>query len=269
MQARLIEAEEAVATCMIEAGFSYSIPVIGVQAPQETSIDFVAHSAAWIEKYGLGITTRYFSQSEVGDGLIGAPDTTLEAAEPPAENSPDDQPEMSETERIAYDVALEGAGNSDGCSTKRDDAFSASASTQSFYETFGDRLADINERARSDQRWIDFENAVFACMAQHGIDWRLAQRPQERFSVDLEDIALSIVAANPTPPEPGEPVIIADEDRRRLAQLQTEEIETAQLLADCGGGRVQEEFVLQSIRNELEREFLETHAAELSSFSAE
>ena len=72
------EAEETIAVCMRELGWEY-IPVDQSQFTgdfNDAGPDGLEYgSAEWVAKYGLGITTQAFSQSEVGPDLVGFDDS--------------------------------------------------------------------------------------------------------------------------------------------------------------------------------------------------
>ncbi len=72
--------EEVIAACMREEGFEYQ-PVDQSQfmmfgGPGEGELPWF--SPEWVEKYGFGISTQTFPQSEVGPDLVGYDDSQFE-----------------------------------------------------------------------------------------------------------------------------------------------------------------------------------------------
>ena len=104
------EAERLTATCMREQGFEYT--------PQDVDNgsffggigdDLPYFSDEWVEKYGFGITTQSFPQSQVGD-LVGYNDERgiLNGSEIPQDPNQEYLETLSEGEREAYEAALWG-----------------------------------------------------------------------------------------------------------------------------------------------------------------
>lgn len=290
------ERQEIIAECMKEQGFEY-VPV-----DMSDVIDFGGDgeeewgSDEWVAKWGFGITTQRYSQAQVGDNLLGFDDSFMTDD---FDNDPNNAivEALSPAEQEAYYEALYGGDDSfpafdeslsdeeieaqmedftfepQGC---EGEGYEADQTTR-FYMDFSDDLQAMEERMQADPRVTAKQQEIADCVAEKGQSYTKMEDVYEYFDEKLqaidsqlsypgedlgeEDFAqmseAEIEEMFNNPPE------LSDEAKATLAELQTEEIELATVVNECGGG-FQNEFELYSeIRVEYEREFLEEHADEL------
>lgn len=296
------EAQEKIVLCMREEGFEY--------IPEDNSqfIDFSAEdeeipyfSSAWIDKYGFGITTQRFAQSDVGPDLIGYDDSKFsdEAMEEFVDPNQEYLDSLSEGEQEAYYEALwgnepeipEGATEAEmqeiyqnhepeGC---QNDAYEElwGGGQDSFYQEFADDLEALYERVEGDQRVIDYRAEVTTCVADKGFEYSDMESLYESFELKMEDIGGGsfmedpLTAAGLDPAEMTDEEIdafyrewdsLSDEDLVLLAELQAEELELARIVVDCDGGYLNEQKVLSDVRVEYEELFLEENKDRLAAF---
>ena len=294
------EAEESIATCMRAQGFEYT-PV-----DQSTSMTFgidseelAYFSDEWVAKYGFGISTQRFAQSEVGPNLVGFDDSAgaMEAEEFVDPNQPYVD-SLSQPEQDAYYEALYGTQpdipvdateeemneiyanfEPTGCQAESQSDFFAGPEQQ-FYEQFGTELEAIYERVESDQRVIDYRAEVTACAAEAGFTYTTMGDLYSQFEDKLTGVGPNwesdpLVDAGLDPLQMTDEEInefyqslnvLDDADRATLAEVQTEEVALAQAVIGCGGGWLNEEVILGDVRVELEQEFLDVNRDRLAEF---
>ncbi len=214
------EAEEAVAVCMRELGWEYT-PVDnsqffgGFDPFGEDGLEY--GSDAWVEKYGFGITTQAFGQSQVGPDLIGYDDSQMMDFEEQEQNDPNfeyveslspaeqeayysdlygQQPEFDETLTEEEQEAFWQDYEPTGCQAEAWDDIGFGGAEQEFYEEFGDQLDDLYERVNADPRVIAVQTELTDCMADagHNLDpsmdlWQQAYEMFEDEMQPLYDIA--------------------------------------------------------------------------------
>lgn len=297
-------AEEKIAQCMREEGFEYT-PV-----DQSSFISFSEGedglpwgSREWAEKYGFGITTQRFSQSEVGPDLLGWDDTEMQEFDEQTDPNQAYVESLSQVERDAYYEALYGnepelpidATEADyeeayenweptGCQAEAwgDEGFFGGPE-QAFYEEFGDDIDDLYERLEADPRVAEHKSKVAACMAEKGLDYSgdmeelynyfedkmtgigpdYSQDPFEAAGLDPETMTEEEIDAFY---EEAFNVELSDADKETLGALQAEEIELATAVWDCDGSDLQLEILFSEIRVEYENEFLAENADRLGEF---
>lgn len=297
------QAQQIIAECMIDKGFEYQ-PIV-----QNSSISFGPggedipyFSDEWVDKYGFGISTQRFPQSSVGD-LVGYPDERFDQPVEFEDPNREYLESLSDGEREAYQLAMNGeppdfdAMEEDenfffepgGC---QGEAFEQAYSRgpgggMAFYQTFGDDLQAMEERARSDPRVIEYNNKVAECVADTGEVWVDQESLYERFEARLSELQPRgfgpgggdpFEAAGVDPEEMSEREMndffrelerIDPADLPKLAALQEEEIALARTVVDCDGGPLNEAFFLRDIRIEYEQEFIDNNAEALAEFSDE
>ncbi|MCP4083432.1 MAG: hypothetical protein GY745_00020 [Actinomycetia bacterium] len=206
--------EETTAACMREQGFEYT-PVDSSQfmsfgGPGEEELPYF--SPEWVEKYGFGISTQMFPQSEVGPDLVGYDDSQFgdEGFEEEFQDPNSEYVEsLSEAERVAYYEALHGDSPdiTEGASDEEIDAFFqdwqptgcqneayensdmfGGGDVGRFYEEFGDEFEAIDERVEADQRVRDYRDEVNACLAEDGLEYTGMQDVYEQFESRLNGI---------------------------------------------------------------------------------
>ena len=207
------EAEEAVAVCMRELGWEYT-PV-----DQSQFLDFSTDGLAgpdglefgsdeWVAKYGLGITTQAFAQSEVGPDLVGFDDSKFEESDSsivdpneeyvsslgPAEQEAyfadlhGDFPEFDETLTEEEQNAVFDDFEPTGCQAEAfgdGGVFGSEAQTE-FFETFGDDLDDLYTRVESDPRIVAEQGQLVDCLAGSGHTISADEDPWFQFSEMFE-----------------------------------------------------------------------------------
>lgn len=297
------EAQEQIVLCMREQGFEY--------VPQDNSqfISFAGEdeelayfSSAWIDKYGFGITTQRFAQSDVGPDLVGYDDAGFsdEAMEDSVDPNEAYLEALSEGEQEAYYEALwgtepeipEGATDAemdeaysnwepDGCQSEAYEEMWG-GNLNDFYSEFNDDLDALYELLETDQRVINYRAEVSVCVADKGFEYTNMEELYERFETEMQDIGGGMGAMfDPFEDEEIDPEqmsedeldefyremsALSDEDKAALAVLQAEEIALARVVVDCGGGELNEWQALDSVRIEYEEQFLVDNADRLADY---
>jgi len=294
-----LEFERATAECMAEKGFEYTsrdpAQTIFVTSSED---EFERGSTAWTNKYGFGITTRWFPQSMVGD-LVGRADAGFTQPDVDFVDPNQEYVEgLSEGERDAYYEALQGPSpefgpegpdedfvfEPQGCQseafrngTERD------SNVQRFNQAFGDDVSALYERVEADSRMVAFQTEVSACVAEAGMEWTGSDDLYGRFQsrmLELQPDASSeqaiFEAAGLDPETMSErelDAFVADmkqltpEKLSILAELQAEEIALAKRVDACGGSQLQEQVIRNQIQVEYEQEFLNQNADALAEFA--
>jgi len=257
--------------CMAKAGFEYT-PSGGRNnvffGPGTDELPYF--SDEWVEKFGFGISTQRFPQSMVGE-LVGL-ESDDEGNVDPNEEYIDS---LSTGEREAFYDALTGsppdfgsAGpdpntvyQQGGCvETSFDQAFADGPGRDivALYDTFGDELDAIERRTRADPRLIDFSDRVSACVSATGLLWIDLQEFNRRMEKDLNSVMSRALSGDAFEAASSDPDLELDDSQMaRLAEIQAEEVELAKVVADCGGGPLNEQVVLSEVRADYERQFLD------------
>ncbi len=298
------EAQEQIVLCMREQGFEY-VPEDNSQFMTfaEEDEELAYFSSAWVDKYGFGITTQRFAQSEVGPDLVGYDDSGFsdEAMEDYVDPNQEYVEALSEGEQEAYYEALWGTEpeisedatdaemeeayenwEPDGCQSEAYEEMWGGAQTD-FYSDFGDELDALYEQLETDQRVIDYRAEVSACVADKGFEYTNMEDLYERFETEMNNIGggMGGFASDPfedsglDPEQMSEEEIdaffrdmaaLSDEDKAALAEIQADEIALARVVVDCGGGDLNEWQALDSIRIEYEEQFLIDNADRLADY---
>lgn len=292
------EAGRKTAQCMLEEGFEYTpIDTGSIVSFGPGSDDLPYYSEEWVAKYGFGVSTQRFPQSMVGPDLVGMPD-------PPFSEGPSrlDDPNqayvesLSEAEREVYYATLYGEGPDfgpdadeadfesyvpSGCMNSSFEEIFSGGSQMRFYETFGSDIEALYERAEADPRVVRYRNRVSDCVGEAGFVWGPDDRPYERFEADLGQMgpggfgSVEMRLSESEFDEMSESErdeflrvvnVLSDEDKAKLAEIQAEEIELAQVVVGCDGGELNEQFFLSAIRAEYEQAFLDENADRLEEF---
>lgn len=297
--------QELIAECMRVQGFEYT--------PQDPS-DFISFSdedglewgsEEWTAKWGFGITTQRFSQSQVGPDLLGFDDSSFEEEAMFEDPNQDYIDSLSEQEQQAYYEAL--YGKEEGFPAFADDSLSeeemeaelenfdwepqgcegeawADDDANSFYREFEDELQDMYERMQADSRVEEMEREVRECVTGKGHDFIDIENIYERFETELQEIDADIGYEDFGPSEEEmasmseaeleemfrTPIMpeLSEQARTKLGELQAEELALAEAVNECGGGFEAQRERMAEIQAEYEREFLETYADELEPFRA-
>lgn len=299
------QVQQMTAECMIEKGFQYTPQQQGSTiffgGPGGDELPYF--SDEWVAKYGFGISTQRFSQSSVGD-LVGYPDEEFNG---PDEAFTDPNMEYLETlspgEQEAYQEALWGQPpDFDGADPDESFMFEPSGCQgdamtsvfeqgpgggEAFYNAFGDELDAMEERAEADPRYVEFNDEVTSCVSEAGMTWIDQEELYERFESRLSAIQPSgfgpgsgdpLEAAGLDPEEMSDREIdeffrdlnrLDPADLDELAAIQAEEIALAEVVIGCGGGPLNEQWVLGEVRAEYEQKFLDENADALAEFKSE
>ncbi len=124
----------------------------------------------------------------------------------------------------------------------------------------------------------DYRDEVSACVAEDGLEYTTMEDLYEEFESTMQDLQMGFMGdpfeGTGLDPEQmtneeidaffSEMNLLSDEDREYLAEVQAEELELAKAVVDCGGGPLNEQFVLGAIRVEYEQELLDANADRLS-----
>lgn len=299
--------EEAVAACMRAEGFEYT--------PQDNSqFSFFGDedgeawgTEEWVKKWGYGITTQSFSQSEVGPDLLGYDDQGFPGSD---DFEPEDDPNyvyqnsLSEAEREAYEEALYGeqpdidfealtdeeidAAFQDfefsGCQNQSFE--SEAGNQQAFYQEFGDEIEAMYEAMENDPRVLEVQAEVEACVTEKGVEfvseedayeqWEEKLGPiRERMYSQFEDDPLDEASAATMSDEEIQEFYenlprpeMTDEDKVVLGEMQQEEIAIAIASFECDGGYSNQIELFEDLRVEYEQRFLEENGAALEAFTA-
>ena len=186
-----------------------------------------------------------------------------------------------------------------GCANEGFEASSSFAEQEEFFTTFQDQLEELDERVQSDPRILALQSDLVTCLADGGVTVSdggdLFGEFFERFGVPAEEIAfgssdafeesfedpfagvdidsLSEEEINAILEESGafESPELGAEQRAQLAELQSEEIEVAQIVIGCDpsfltgfGGLGDDAYV--AVVSEYEQEFLDNNAEALAQF---
>lgn len=297
--------QEAVAACMREAGFEY--------IPQDPSqyIDFsVAEEEfdreTFVNTYGFGVTTQWFSQAEVGPGLVGYDDEMIVDDDMPDDPNAAIVEAMSDAEREAYYQALYGVTPEfevDESMTEEEanaafesESFELSGCqgaafegeqnelVEQFYEEFGSELEQIYERVLSDPRIVEAEREVKECATEKGFpNYPGANQVFELWEAELQEISGQITypdenlteadyeAMSETQLEElfNQPAVFAPEALATLGEIQAEELAMAKAVFECGGLDDGGDDLFGQVYAEYEQQFLDDNRARLDQLKSE
>lgn len=215
-QAQFVEeeraAQEGTATCMRELGWEYE-PVnssessLSFETVDDEGLEY--GSDEWIERYGLGISTQAFAQSQVGPGLVGYDDGSDQIADVQVDDSEDPNQDyvngLSESEQQAYYTDLYGESPEiDGTLTEEEqqalwdnyeasgcynDAYAEATGgiEQDFFEEFGSELEELYERVNADPRVVAEQQVFVDCIADAGHTITANEGPWEQFYKMFDD----------------------------------------------------------------------------------
>lgn len=278
------ERQQFMVTCMAEAGFEY-LPVESVGRGPGTGVRTVAaeQTRDWAQRWGFGISTTRFSQAEVGDGLVGH-----DGSGPVLGG---DDPNLAVTSALSpadlerYFAALygdEGGGGFEVAGCLGGAAASAAAASLAFYDEFGPELDALYTEIEADERLIEAEDRVRACVAGSGLDYLDSAERLRHFdaavsgvveaathpSDALSDREMALLSAAEVDELMGQPRQLSAADRSTLAAIQAEEVALAVAVFDCGGGGLATAVLRSQVTAEYEERFLAEHADRLEPFRA-
>ncbi|MEL6985461.1 MAG: hypothetical protein AAFO29_23725, partial [Actinomycetota bacterium] len=232
---------------------------------QEEADEFVDPNSDYVESLSPAEQEAYFEALYGGDDAFPTFDESMSE---------------EEQEAIFEDMTFEPQG-CEGEAFGEDSGFS-------FYMEFEDELQDMEERFEADARVAERRQEVTSCVADRGHDYTTMEALYERFESDLQaidpysegfepDFGISEEEMAQMSDEELDEFFndfqfvepeLTEEDKAILGELQTEEIELAVAVNDCGGGWEQEYENLSDIRAEYEQEFLDTYSDQLEEFQA-
>jgi len=259
------EAQEAIAACMVAEGFEY-IPVDtssqGVFFDGEAEDGLEWGSDEWAAKYGFGVSTQQFSQTQVGPDLVGNTWNDISSEdEQPVDPNQAYVESLGESERMAYESALWGDPNSypvpvweeegreptdeemdaffedyednyvpSGCEPiAYEEIYSGGdqAQFEAFDQAFGDLFEELDERMESHPDVIAYRDEVRICVEEKGLEYLDQEDAYEYFNDKLEAADLGWEAIG-DPLEGVDTSDFTDEDFERVFR----EFETQMLPAD-------------------------------------
>lgn len=148
-----------------------------------------------------------------------------------------------------------------------------------FDREFGDLMGEIWERIEASPELVEYRSGVEACVAERGFTYMHEDDHYMYFEDKLteaelgrEDPFADVDTEDWTDEqwqqawEEYESRPLSAEQLSVLAELQEEEIAMAVAFHECGGGWQDEQEIIDPVRIELERQFLEDHADELAPY---
>lgn len=223
-------AQEAIASCMVAEGFEY-IPIDvssqGIFFGDEFEDGLEWGSDEWIAKYGYGVSTQRFSQSQVGPDLVGNTWNDFGGEdEMPVDPNQAYLETLGENERMAYEIALwgnpddypvpiwdeEGREPTDeemdaffedyeanyepsGCQNIAyeeiyNGGFGDNGQYEAFDEVFGEALEEMYQRMESHPDVIAYRDEVRLCVEEKGLTYLSEEDAYEFFENELEAAGL-------------------------------------------------------------------------------
>ncbi len=306
LEAEERERQETIASCMRAQGFEYT-PIDPSQSFFfEESDEFEDWgSEEWTRKWGYGISTMAFSESQVSDGVLGNNyESQAEASGFDPESDPNYvyQQSLTEPEQEAYQKALYGefpelpedatdeewAAAYDnfeptGCEAQ---TYADDLAGEAFYTEFGDELDAMWEALESDPRIVAKEAEIERCVTDKGLIYLGDGEEYTYFEDKMQPIYEAVweaeASAGPdftdeeleqmTDEELDavfgdfEPPKLTPEQNAELKAIQEEEIALAVTVLECGGGWEQLEATFNDVRIEYEQRFLDENAAALAAY---
>lgn len=150
---------------------------------------------------------------------------------------------------------------------------------QKFDEEFGDLLSEAYERLEASPEVVAYRAEVAACVNERGFEYASSDEPFMYFEQKLDDAGLGWsdplegIDTTGWTDEQFEAAYREYETRTlppdqlaALAELQREEIDMAVAIHECGGGWQNEQEILDPLRIEMERQFLEDNRDRLAPY---
>ncbi len=302
------EAEEAIAACMKREGFEYT------PSDNSASVGFVLEgdleygTPEWTEKYGFGITTQRFGQSEVGPELVGYDDSAFANDDEFVDPNQEYIESLDQAGQDAYYAAL--FGDQDGFGTAESFEEEGIQEVESyepsgcqgealgsgptdffaFFDEFGDELDELLTDVEADPKFVSKLDDVQACVTEAGYElpagWpnRVQDSRESAYQKELEEIEALVGGPDQfddidfdSMSEEELQSMFADgppardfspEAKALLSELQNKEISTAVATDKCGGGPLELTELFQELLADYEDRFIETNRDKLDSFKA-
>lgn len=287
MRERQREGERVVAECMAREGFEYTPAVIEDTYFSKYEEALKPWSVEWVEKYGLGISTQRFGQSEVGPNLVGYSDEHFITGRPTPSPNDTYRESLTEGEREAYSMALHGdmsqldensswepqGCQGEGFNVMFGDMFNR---FEEFSTEFATVFEDLEARLEADERITEWQKKVSTCMSGKGHAYTNMEDTRNQINNRLSSVgnraayelpdgfddmseAAQQAALNESRKIPADQLDI-------LAEVQQDEIALAKDLVACGGGELNKAIFAKPIQTEYEQEFLTKNEEGLSKF---
>ena len=243
-----VERQELIVVCMGEAGFEYIPDDFADLGTVGLPDDLEWGTEAWVERYGLGVTTTAFTQAKVGPDLIGrAGPSELHPNSVGATEANDSiVAGLDASQRAAYKDALDGTADTEGCDQR------AWTETESLFDQVSvqlpGELARLRDSTENDQKVIDAERALVGCLISEGLPFTT---PAE-FVADLHTELAGIDA---------QPDVLSEQDRALLAVLQQTEVIYAVAMKQCGHGPKERRDLLLAVSQQYQQRFITENRA--------
>lgn len=227
-QRALVVYEEEVALCMKGQGFDYRSrpleePVLQNRAGTNTEAEFV-------ERFGWGIVYSMTAEDERVDAsaAIGENERIYKG--------------LSSTARDAYDAALEGTFDTDGCESTATQATRTAVPGYALVDEYGDQIEQTIERFSTDLRIVAFHRKWSSCMSEFQHDYP----SPDALSREIARRARTVPASTRTTPT------------EWLAEVRDFELDVAAASLECGVGPTVygQPAVYETVLDGLEQRFL-------------
>ena len=245
--------------CMTQQGWEYfrrsSAGIVWVPL-----YSLPADSKAWVERYGIGLSTTYFLQEQIGGagavGHVGDRQTVPDLGEDSDEArylSSLDPAAFSEyqTALVGVDpsqvqfvdgeyVLPPGANLADSCEGRAREMF-----PEPFRPT--PEAAALGERVLSSARWIDGQTSAWACVERAGYPAATTDQLSDLLIAEFEEVGLFDSRFD----DVGRADSLPQEFVEVLAVAQAIEVEAALVLWECGAHAIQDASAFAEIASEL------------------
>ncbi len=268
---RFVAIEEEIARCMNSEGFEYvPVPADELTAPV-TDPEFDGGTREWAEYFGFGVSSFIvFDDGDLPPGVHGYRGDFLNVRG--LEDSPNQLylQSLSSADRAAYEETLEGVFNLDdssgewelvspGCRAMAEEA--VPDPFELLTEPYRSDDQGLRERVLTDPRWIAYEKAVAACVADAGYEPFLGfDQANAMFVKLLEDAGLVPPSEDLVLDDEGNPIMSDSAPMLppdtpayydALREVQETEREYAVTVYDCGGNRDEQRVVIDEILAEI------------------
>ncbi len=228
MEAEWAEQERQVGVkvteCMANEGFEYVHPDYGTSFTvfDGGEDDLEWGSREWVEKYGYGVTTQAFAESQVAPEAVGYPDSMDESMGEEEFTDPNSEyvGSLSASEQDAYYEALYGKGPEmdesmteeemealyedyvpTGCYDTAWEEVDGSES-EDFYDAFSDELDEMYERIEADPRFVAAQDEVRTCVEGKGLTYISEEDAYDHFGTQIDALFEDVYDNQPEPEMP-------------------------------------------------------------------
>lgn len=257
---------ELVQECMIGRGFEYQPSGATLSAYPE---DAGPGTEQWESRYGFGVTTTFFPEPLLPDGLIGRPVSkqAFETAQSEyvAGLGPD--------ERAAYEVALNGSGDvprpgssqdeieiysetSDGCFPASQRAAREEFPPMVFFDAFGPQIQDLITLVEGDPEMLEYERELRRCIIDFGLDWTTYPQVVGELRRQISQISLTPGPPPDNAPQASPSLTLDQHAVQVLGTLQADELELAAAFRRCENEVGERDVVVRRISASYESDFI-------------